>query len=170
MRKRMQRFRRGKPGTVGETDLGSWASPREGRGIKGTTRVIVFSVIAVIGLTVGVLPSAADHGQPHVEMLARGTFVDEVAALFKVKVDGGRTHVHQADDASDVVVAKITIPDGARLSWHSHSGPVFGVNAGPGTLTSFHGDDCAMRQFPPGSALFDRGQHTLHGGFNNSGQ
>lgn len=38
-----------------------------------------------------------------------------------------------------------------------------------GTLTSLHGDDCVPQEFPPGSVLFDRGQHSVHAAFNNSG-
>lgn len=137
--------------------------------IMSTKRLVGVSAIAVIGLLVAVSPSAADHGGPHVELLARGAFIDDVAAMFRVKVDDGRTFVHHADDASDVVVAKLTIPDGAQVGWHAHSGPVFGVNAGPGTATSFHGDDCVPQEFPPGSVIFDRGQHSVHGVFNASG-
>ena len=135
-----------------------------------TKRLLLVSLIATVGLGVGVLASAADHAQPTVEPLARGSFVDDVAAQFRVKSEDGRTHVHQVNDASDVLVAKITIPDGAQVAWHSHSGPVFGVNAGPGTVTSFHGDDCVPHEYPPGSVLFDRGQHSVHGVFNSSGQ
>lgn len=135
-----------------------------------TKRLLLVSLIAMVGIGVGVLASATDHAQPTVEPLARGAFVDDVAAKFRIKSEDGRTHVHQVDDASDVLVAKITIPDGAQVAWHSHSGPVFGVNAGPGTITSFHGDDCEPGEYPPGSTLFDRGQHSVHGVFNNSGQ
>jgi quercetin dioxygenase-like cupin family protein len=135
-----------------------------------TNRLILVSLIATLGLGVGVLASASDHAQPQVEPLARGAFIDDVAAMFQVKTEGGRTHVHRVNDASDVVVAKITIPDGARVAWHAHAGPVFGVNTGPGTLISFHGDDCETREYPPGSTLFDRGQHSVHGAFNNSGE
>jgi quercetin dioxygenase-like cupin family protein len=135
-----------------------------------TKRLLLVSLIATVGLGIGVVASAADHAQPQVEPLARGEFVDDVAAMFQVKSEDGRTHVLRVNDASDVLVAKITIPDGARVGWHSHSGPVFGVNAGPGTVTSFHGDDCVPEEYPPGSVLFDRGQHSVHGVFNNSGQ
>ena len=133
----------------------------DGDGARGG---VVEEAVAVVRQA---LETASDEAR---RLRAVAFVVDDVAATFRVKVDGGRTHVHKADDASDVVVAKVTIPDGAQIGWHSHPGPLFGVNTGPGTLTSVHGDDCVHREVPPGSVLFDRGQHSVHGAFNNSGQ
>ena len=49
-------------------------------------------------MRVGVLASASDHAQPQVEPLARGTFVDDVAA----RQDGGADG--SPDSASDAIV------------------------------------------------------------------
>jgi hypothetical protein len=132
--------------------------------------VAVLAIIAVAAPAVGVLPSAADHGGPHLEPLARGSFSDDVAASIRAKLDGRRTHVRNVSDASDVVVLRITIDDGARAGWHGHTGPGILVNTGPGTFTSVISDDCVPREYGPGEALVDPGQGTLHAGWNASGE
>lgn len=131
---------------------------------------IIVSLIAAIGLGVGMLPVLADHGLPHVVQLARGTFTDDVAAQVRVKLDGRQTQAINVKDASDAVVVQITIHDGAIAPWHTHPSPGLLVNAGPGTLTSFIGDDCVPREYGPGEALVDPGQGTLHAAFNDSGE
>lgn len=130
---------------------------------------LAIAVTTALGLGVGVVPSAADHGLPHVAPVARGTFTDDVAAKFNVKLDGRRTQVINLKDSSDLVVVQITIHDGARAAWHTHWGPGLLVNMGPGTLTTLFGDDCALRNYPPGTAFVDPGQGTLHAAFNDSG-
>jgi quercetin dioxygenase-like cupin family protein len=130
----------------------------------------LLALLAAAMLAVGVLPSAADHGVPHAVPLARGGFTDDVAAKIKVKLDGRNTDVVSLQDASDLVFLEITIHDGAHAPWHTHSGPGFLVNKGPGTLTSFVGDDCIPREYRPGEALVDPGQGRLHAAFNDSGQ
>ena len=117
------------------------------------------------------LPSAADHGVPDAVPLARGSFAnDDVTAKIKVKPDGRQTRVIDLQDASDLVFLEITIHAGAQAAWHTHAGPAFLVNKGPGTLTSVLSDDCTPRQYGPGEALVDPGQGTLHAAFNDSGQ
>lgn len=127
------------------------------------------ALLGVLTLTVGVLPSAADHGLPHPVPLARGSFDDAVAAQVRVKLDNQRTHAINVKDASDVVFLEITIHDGARVPWHAHSGPGLLVNKGPGTLSSVFGDDCVVREYGPGQAFVDHGGGTLHAAFNDSG-
>jgi hypothetical protein len=46
---------------------------------KGRVAGLV-ALLGVLTLTVGVLPTAADHGLPHAVPLARGSFDDAVAA------------------------------------------------------------------------------------------
>jgi quercetin dioxygenase-like cupin family protein len=131
----------------------------------------LLALLAAATLAVGVLPSAANHGVPHAVPLARGSFAhDDVGAKIKVKLDGRRTDVIDLKDASDLVFLEITIHDGAQAPWHTHSGPAFLVNNGPGTLTSILSDDCTPRHYGPGEALVDPGQGTLHAAFNDSGQ
>jgi hypothetical protein len=139
---------------------------RKGRRIVGLLALLVVAALGVV-----VLPSAADHGVPHVVPLAHGSFAQEdVAASIRVKIDNERTHVINVKDASDVVFVEITIHDGARVPWHTHAGPGLLVNRGPGTLTSIMGDDCVLRHYGPGEALVDLGQGTMHAAFNDSGQ
>jgi hypothetical protein len=130
----------------------------------------LLALLAAATLAVGVLPSAADHGVPDPKPLARGSFTDDVAAKIKVKLEGRQTDVIDLQDASDLVFLEITIHDGARAPWHTHSGPALLVNKGPGTLTSVVGDDCVPRNYGPGEALVDPGQGRLHAAFNDSGQ
>jgi quercetin dioxygenase-like cupin family protein len=127
--------------------------------------------VGVVGLAilVNMLPVGADHGAPHVEALTRNTFATDVAAQFRVKLDD-RTLVRNVRDASDVVLAKITIAPGVEAGWHGHTGPAVLMVAGPGTLTSMISDDCVAREYLPGSALIDPGQGSLHWAVNNSSQ
>jgi quercetin dioxygenase-like cupin family protein len=125
-------------------------------------------LVALAVAAIGVLPSAADHGLPHVEPLARGTFTDDVAATIKVKLDGRRTHVRNLRDASDAMVLQITIAPGAHAPWHTHAGPGILVNAGPGTLTNVVADDCVPRDYGPGEAFVDPGHGSLHAARNDS--
>jgi quercetin dioxygenase-like cupin family protein len=129
------------------------------------------ALLALIGLAVlvvGVLPAAGDHGLPHPQLLARGSFVDEVSAQIRVKPDEGGRQVINVKDASDLVILEIVIHAGAHAPWHTHSGPGLLVNMGPGTLTSFIGDDCVPVEYPPGTAFIDPGQGTPHAAVNNS--
>jgi quercetin dioxygenase-like cupin family protein len=129
---------------------------------------VVLTLAGLTALAIGVLPSAADHGLPHPELLARGEFTDDVGATVKVKLDGRATRVVNVRDASDLVVLKITIEAGGIAPWHAHSGPGLLVNTGPGTFTSVLSDDCIPRDYEPGEALVDPGGRTLHAGRNDS--
>jgi len=129
-----------------------------------TAAIVIFAALAG---TVA-LPSFADHGFPHVEQLARGTFFDDVRLNVRNKVLGGATHVVQMKDASDLVVLRITIEAGGVAPWHGHTGTGFLVNLGPGTLTNYIGDECLPRQFYPGDAFVDPGHGDLHAVRNDS--
>jgi quercetin dioxygenase-like cupin family protein len=130
--------------------------------------VAVLTIAGLAALAIGVLPSAAHHGLPHPELLARGAFTDDVGATVKSKLDGRGTRVVNVRDASDLVVLKITIEAGGIAPWHAHSGPGLLVNIGPGTFTSILSDDCIARDYKAGEALVDPGGRTLHAGRNDS--
>ncbi len=136
----------------------------------GRRLALLVTIASIAVLSIGVMPSAADHGGPHVTMLARSTFTDAVAAQVRVKLDGRATQVVNVGDASDAVLLTIVIPDGAVAPWHGHSGPGFLLNAGPGTLTSVLSTDCVAREYGPGEALVDPGAGTQHAAWNESGQ
>jgi hypothetical protein len=133
-------------------------------------RLSLLSLIALATLVIGVWPSAADHGLPHPEPLARGTFTDDVGATIQLKLDGRRTQVLKLRDASDIQIVKITLEPGAHAPWHDHSGPALLVNQGPGTFTSIHANDCVPRDYGPQEALVDPGQGNAHAGRNDSDQ
>jgi quercetin dioxygenase-like cupin family protein len=137
---------------------------------RGRRAAALVALGALAMLAVGVLPSAAVHGLPHPELLARGTFTEEVAAQVRAKTDGGRTRAINVKDASDLAVLRITLHAGARAPWHGHSGPGLLVNMGPGTLTSVLSDECTPREYPPGTALVDPGGGVLHAAANESSE
>jgi quercetin dioxygenase-like cupin family protein len=134
-----------------------------------TLLLLLSAAVACAVLIVGVQRAAADHGLPHPELIARGSFTDGVAAQIRAKVDPYGTQVANVQDASDLVILKITIHDGAIAPWHTHTGPGLLVNAGPGTLTSIDAN-CTVREYPAGTALVDIGQGSPHAAFNHSGQ
>jgi hypothetical protein len=133
----------------------------------------IAALLALMGLAVlafGLPPAGAVHGGPHVTVLGRGTFTDEVGATIKLKLDGRATNVINMRDASDAVFAQIAVPSGAAFPWHTHPGAVLLTNIGPGTFTYVNAADCVLRTYGPGEAFVDPGQGNVHTGFNNSGQ
>jgi hypothetical protein len=132
------------------------------------TLLVTMASVAV--LSIGVLPSVAEHGGPHLTVIQRATFSDDVSVKVKFKRDDQPTQVINTRDASDAVLATIVIPDGALAPWHTHAGPGFLLNTGPGTLTSVLSSDCEVRDYPPGSALIDPGHGTQHAAWNASGE
>jgi quercetin dioxygenase-like cupin family protein len=137
---------------------------------RGAYQVIaIVGIFALVNLAGTIRSSAADHGAPVVEALARSSFVEDVAVQIRVQHDT-LTVERDLDDASDVVIVKITIAPGVRAPWHAHAGPGILVNAGPGTLTSTISDDCQARDYPMGAALVDPGGGTLHSAINDSSE
>ena len=95
----------------------------------------------------------ADHGGAHLEPLARGQFADDVRALLMVRLEGDHPmRVIHVNDASDAITAKLTVPPGASVDWHTHPGPGIAVVA-QGEITLTFGPDCESRAYPAGSAL-----------------
>lgn len=142
---------------------------------KTATGILRRSAVALGALTTGVLlatsmPSKADHGLPHPELLGHGTFLDDIGMTVRNKVLGRKTHVVQMQGASDVFVLRISIEAGGIAPWHNHEGVGFLVNLGPGILTNYLGDDCEPRLFYPGDAFIDPGHGDLHAVRNDSNQ
>lgn len=135
------------------------------------SRLTILATIVSVGvLSIGVLPSAAEHGGPHLTVIQRAEFIDDVSLQVKIKRLGRSTETVNTRDASDVLLATILVPDGALAPWHSHSGPGFLLNAGPGTLTTVVSTDCALRELGEGEAFVDPGQGTAHVAWNDSGE
>ena len=111
----------------------------------------------------------ADHvaGHPHIEMLARAEFPDEVDAQFKLRLAGTKAqHAIQVPDMSDVVVLKITFRPGNNqphdvIPWHTHPGPAI-VAVAAGELTITNASDCVPRVYAAGQAFLDPGGTNVH--------
>jgi quercetin dioxygenase-like cupin family protein len=107
-------------------------------------------------------PSRADQPLPIPELLANGSFVDQVSMTLRNKVLGRQTNAVQMSNAASLFVLRVTIPAGGIAPWHNHEGVGFLVNTGPGTLTNYVGDSCEPRFFFPGDAFIDPGYGELH--------
>jgi quercetin dioxygenase-like cupin family protein len=131
--------------------------------------LMILGIVALAILAAVIRTSAAPQPGPVVEPLARATFVDDVSVQVRTT-----SHTMAAErsleDASDVVVARITIPPGGRAPWHAHHGPGILLVTGPGTLTSVISDDCVAREFPAGTALIDPGGTSLHAAVNDGAE
>lgn len=101
-----------------------------------------------------------------VEPLARGSFPDQVDAMFRIKL-GRATQVVNVKDPSDVFTARITFEPGGSVGWHTHPGPVI-VTVASGALTIINASDCVPRIYSAGRAFIDPGQGNVHIGYNDS--
>ena len=139
------------------------------RSRKAALASATIAVLAVVG--VNVLPSAAQEPPPPpiaTELLSgRATFTDDVAAKFKIKLDGHETTVVSADDPSRTVTGRFTVQPGARFPWHTHRGPVV-VNIVSGELVYVAAHDCVERAYPAGTAFVDPGHGHVHTAFNRT--
>jgi quercetin dioxygenase-like cupin family protein len=100
-------------------------------------------------------------------LTGRHEFTDDVAAQIRLKPQGRALKVVNLDEASRMVVLKITVQPGARFPWHTHPGPVM-VAVTQGDLVYVYGDDCVERTYPTGTALVDPGAN-VHFAFNPTG-
>jgi quercetin dioxygenase-like cupin family protein len=108
----------------------------------------------------------AEHGQPHLDVLARSSFPDQVSGHFLMRLHGSHpTRVVHLNNASDVVVIKVTIPPGGFINWHTHPGPGT-VAVAEGTLTITYAHDCTARDYDKGQAFLDPGS-MVHRADNN---
>ena len=102
------------------------------------------------------------------EPLSRGSFVDDIDVMFRLKEEGGATTVVHVSDPSDMVMARITIQPGGALPWHTHPGPAL-VTVAVGELTVVDGEGCEARRYAAGKAFMDPGQGHVHTAFNATG-
>jgi quercetin dioxygenase-like cupin family protein len=102
------------------------------------------------------------------QVLSRGTFVDDIDVLFRLKEERGATTVVNVDDPSEMVMARITIQAGGALPWHTHPGPAM-VTVTAGELTLVDGAGCEVRRYTAGQAFIDPGQGHVHTAFNATG-
>jgi quercetin dioxygenase-like cupin family protein len=135
----------------------------------GTT---TFAIAAAAGVMMAggayVLPVAAQAPPPPIAaepLTPRSVFPDDIGLKFKLKLDGGATHVIDVKDPSWTVVVRYTVQPGAQFPWHTHAGPVV-VNLVSGALTYVGAEDCAQRTYATGQAFVDPGQGHAHTAFN----
>lgn len=99
-----------------------------------------------------------------VEVLApHANFPDDVTAEFGITYTGGELDpiTSALDDASTVVVAKVTWRPGGTSGWHTHPGPVI-VTIVEGELELINERDCIARSYTASEAFIDPGQGNIH--------
>lgn len=130
--------------------------------------VVATVLVAVLVVSVNVLPSAAQEPPPPIatEFLSgRAVFTDAVHMKFRIKLDRKSTQVVRVKDPSTTVVARFTVQPGAQFPWHSHAGPVV-VNVVEGELVYIDAATCKERSYPAGTAFVDPGQGHVHSAYN----
>lgn len=95
----------------------------------------------------------------------RHSFTDDVGAQISLTPEGLPEKVIDVDDASNVVVAEITVQPGATFPWHTHPGPVL-ATVTEGDLIYVYAEDCVERTYPTGTAFVDPGFDNVHTAFN----
>lgn len=131
--------------------------------------VLALAVVAVAG---GLAAGQEEPNPIEVELLtSRATFTDDVAVQIRNKFDGHGTDVINLRDASNIVIARLTIQPGAVFPWHTHPGPVL-INIADGdnkgAFVYVLADDCVEREYAPGEALVDAGGDNVHSAYNPS--
>jgi len=129
---------------------------------------VTTAVAGVISGGAYVLPAAAQAPPSPIAaepLTPRSVVVDDISLKFKIKLDGGATHVVDVKDPSSTVVVRYTVQPGAQFPWHSHAGPVV-VNMVSGALTYVGAEDCVQRTYAAGHAFVDPGQGHVHTAFN----
>ena len=127
----------------------------------------IIRFLAIIPLASMLQTASADVPPPlQVELLTSiSEFTDDVSIQVRNKFWGRGTDVMNMADASNIVVAKVTIQPKAVFPWHTHPGPVL-ITVVEGNLVYTLADDCLDRWYLPGSALVDAGFGNVHTAFN----
>lgn len=97
------------------------------------------------------------------------SFPDSVSARFEMGYDGGAGTVvsNLQQDASTVIVAKVTWQPEGTSGWHTHPGPVV-VSVAEGEVAVVNERDCIRRTYAAGEAFVDPGQGNVHVALNPS--
>jgi quercetin dioxygenase-like cupin family protein len=131
------------------------------RGVALLVAVALAVGLAVTAAVVAFAPAAeADHGPPiHIELLTqhRHEFTDDVRAQIRAKPDGRPMGVANLRDASNMMIAEITVDPGGMFPWHTHPGPVL-VAVAEGDFVFIFADDCVERPYKAGEAFVDLGK------------
>jgi quercetin dioxygenase-like cupin family protein len=117
--------------------------------------------VSLVLFVMGAFGSTGEHAQAAHgvvnELLARGKFTDSVKGVLLYNLDGTRsTRIVHVNDASDMIVVKVTVPPGDESPWHSHPGPGL-IAVAEGTLTITYASDCIPRPYSAGEAFMEPG-------------
>lgn len=112
-------------------------------------------------------PDPDEPGGVQAEVLARGSFPDEIDARFRMELDDGHPlrQTSKVDDAADTIVVRVTFEPGGSVGWHTHPGPAI-VTVVEGELTIVNGKDCVPRVYEAGEGLVNPGQGSIHNDVN----
>jgi quercetin dioxygenase-like cupin family protein len=138
--------------------------------MRRVVAVVAAAAAGIVAAAVTVVPSGAQDPPPPIDvqlLTSRAEFTDDVSVQVRYRLDGQRTSVLNARDASRLVTARITIQPGAMFPWHTHPGPVL-INIAEGTFTYVNADDCVPRVYPAGTALVDPGYGNVHTAYNDT--
>ena len=94
-------------------------------------------------------------------------FTDDVSIQVRNQFWGRGTDVMNMADASNIVVARVTIQPKAVFPWHTHPGPVL-ITVVEGDFVYVLADDCLDRWYPTGTAVIDEGFGNVHTAYNPS--
>lgn len=135
--------------------------------------LVALLAIALAAVAGGLAARQEEPGPIEVEVLTeRATFTDDVAIQVRNKFDGHGTDVLDMRNASNIVVAQITIQPGAAFPWHTHPGPVL-INIAEGDADGAFvyvlAEDCVEREYKAGEALVDAGGDNVHSAYNPNG-
>ena len=142
--------------------LGCKDGPSTSPGASPQGHAAMHTVAGATGASIAIPPAGGVSSQ----VLSRGGFVDNVNITLRLKYDR-ETMVSQADQAGDVIFARITFQPGGALPWHTHPGPVI-VSVVSGELTLVRDDGCAVYRYPAGTSFVDPGQGMVHAAFNGT--
>jgi len=117
--------------------------------------------VSLVLFVIGALGSTGEHAQAAHgvvnELFARGKFTDNVKGILLYNFEGTEsTRIVHINDASDMIVVKVTVPSGDESPWHSHPGPGL-IAVAEGTLTITYASDCIPRPYATGEAFMEPG-------------
>lgn len=135
-----------------------------------TSVTAAFATLTFLAVTSSVALSASAEASPITAepLTGRAAFSGDVSMAITQQLQGLSEHVVDFDDASHTVVVRFTIGPGAVFPWHTHPGMVL-INIVEGEFVFLFAEDCARREYGPGSALIDPG-NTVHTSYNPSSE
>lgn len=102
------------------------------------------------------------------ELLVRGGFLDKIGGMLRINLKGSPgTTVTNIQNATHVIVAKLTFEPDGFVGWHTHPGPAV-VAVHSGELTIVNESDCVARVYEEGTAFVDPGRGNIHFAVNHT--